>query len=73
MYSGIACIFAPIVGYIYFASKSPNRLQSEEFQIQQQEIQLRQGVEDVEVIRVIQEPISNPVLEKVISTEGAGQ
>jgi hypothetical protein len=50
--TGILCIVSPIIAYVYFAIKDPNRLQSEEYQIHQQKIQhqLRQGSQSIELI-----------------------
>ena len=59
---GVICVLSPIPAYIFFALKDPNRLQSEEYQLQQQHMQLRQGRENVEVLSVQEELISNPEL-----------
>ncbi len=70
---GAICVLSPIPAYIYFAFKDPNRLQSEEYQLQQQQIQLMQGREKVEVITANQELIPNPALLETTSNEGVGQ
>lgn len=47
----IVILVFTLVAYAYFACKDPNRLQSEEFQIRQQEmLQLRQGQKEIEII-----------------------
>lgn len=70
---GITCVVSPILAYVYFARKDPNRLQSEEYQLQQQQIQLTQGREKVEVIAADQELVPNPALLETTSNEGVEQ
>lgn len=52
---GLTCL-----GFIYFAISNPDKLQSEDFQIRVQTLQMRQMAEGRGAVEV-QEPIANPV------------
>lgn len=71
---GILCIVSPIPAYVYFAIKDPNRLQSEEYQINQQKIQyqLMQGSQRVEVISD-DHLVANPALLEATPNEVGAQ
>lgn len=71
--SGLAPPGLTCLGFIYFAIRSPDKLQSEDFQIRIQTLQMRQMAEGGGAVEIVAgEPIANPALGALPKPEDEG-
>lgn len=58
---GCLPVWAAVIGFVFFMLKSPSRLQSEDYQIKQQALELVQSKgSQIEILPIALEGISNP-------------